>query len=138
MTPFFSNTRNLSIIGIIAVLALIVGITMAVNNSSSMSEQTAVAGDRVFVHYTGTLENGQKFDSSVDRGVPIDFILGRGEVIKGWDDGIAGMKVGDKKHLVIPADKAYGAQGITDGQGNVIIPGGATLIFDVELVKIER
>ncbi|HWP40515.1 MAG TPA: FKBP-type peptidyl-prolyl cis-trans isomerase [Tepidisphaeraceae bacterium] len=101
----------------------------------------AQPGDQVWVHYTGRLEsNGQKFDSSFDRlnrqgsPVPIDFRLGAGQVIKGWDEGIAGMKVGEKRKLIIPPDLAYGAQGTPGGP----IPPNATLVFDVELVGIYR
>jgi FKBP-type peptidyl-prolyl cis-trans isomerase len=89
----------------------------------------AVKGQTVKVHYTGTLENGQKFDSSRDRGEPIEFPLGMGHVISGWDEGIAQLRVGDKARLTIPASMGYGARGVPD-----VIPGGATLIFDVELV----
>jgi len=101
----------------------------------------AQPGDQVWVHYTGRLEsNGQKFDSSFDRlsrqgnPMPIDFRLGAGQVIKGWDEGIAGMKVGERRKLIIPPDLAYGAQGTPGGP----IPPNATLVFDVELVGIYR
>ena len=83
------------------------------------------------VHYTGYLTNGSKFDSSRDRGEPIEFPLGRGRVIKGWDEGIATMKVGEKRRLIIPPHLGYGAR----GAGNAIPP-NATLIFDTELVAI--
>lgn len=88
-------------------------------------------GSMVAVHYTGTLEDGTVFDSSRERGQPIEFPLGRGQVIPGWDEGIALMKEGGKARLIIPSELAYGEQGI---QG--IIPPGATLIFDVELVSV--
>ena len=93
----------------------------------------AKAGDTVSVHYTGTLTDGTKFDSSRDRGEPIEFPLGAGRVIKGWDEGIAKMKVGDQAILVIPASIAYGSR----GAGNGVIPPDATLIFIVELVGIK-
>ena len=91
----------------------------------------AKSGDRVQVHYTGWLENGTKFDSSVDRGRPFEFPLGAGRVIRGWDEGVAGMKVGGKRKLVIPAALGYGDRG-----AGGVIPPGATLIFEVELLKV--
>lgn len=92
-------------------------------------------GQPVTVHYTGWLQNpdgskGTKFDSSVDRGKPFTFIIGIGQVIKGWDEGVATMKEGEKRTLIIPASIGYGARGAAP-----IIPGNATLIFDVELIK---
>jgi peptidylprolyl isomerase len=92
----------------------------------------AKAGQHVFMHYTGWLTNGKKFDSSLDRGDPFDFDLGTGQVIKGWDEGVAGMKVGEKRQLVIPGALGYGPSGTPDGT----IPPNATLIFDVELLRI--
>jgi len=92
--------------------------------------EEAKAGDTVEVHYTGVLTDGTKFDSSVDRGQPFSFNLGAGQVIKGWDQGVEGMKVGGKRKLTIPSDLAYGDRGTGP------IPGGATLIFDVELLDI--
>ena len=93
----------------------------------------AVTGKKVKVHYTGKLEDGTEFDSSIKRGEPIEFTLGVGQVIKGWDEGIGLMKVGDKRQLIIPPELGYGASGV----GNVIPP-NAVLIFDVELVEVEK
>lgn len=93
---------------------------------------TAQAGQAVSVHYTGWLENGTKFDSSRDRGQPFTFNLGAGQVIKGWDEGVTGMKVGGKRRLIIPSELGYGQR----GAGNVIPP-NATLIFDVELLEVQ-
>lgn len=92
----------------------------------------AVNGKMVTVHYSGTLTNGTKFDSSYDRGVPFSFNLGAQEVIQGWDLGVAGMKVGGKRKLVIPSSLGYGATG-----AGGVIPSNATLLFEVELLKVE-
>ena len=92
----------------------------------------AVAGKTTTVHYTGWLTNGQKFDSSVDRGQPFSFPLGSGRVIKGWDEGVQGMKVGGKRKLTIPSALGYGARG-----AGGVIPPNATLIFDVELLGVQ-
>lgn len=92
----------------------------------------AVAGRTVSVHYVGTLTDGTKFDSSRDRGTPFSFLLGSGQVIKGWDQGVAGMKVGGKRSLVIPPELGYGAAGAPGA-----IPGNATLNFEVELLEVE-
>ena len=94
--------------------------------------KVAKAGDTVSVHYTGTLTNGKKFDSSRDRDKPFEFPLGAGKVIKGWDEGVAGMKEGGKRKLIIPPELGYGNRDIGDGA----IPANSTLIFEVELLKI--
>ncbi len=92
----------------------------------------ATIGSLITVHYTGTLTNGQKFDSSVDRGQPFQFRLGEGRVIQGWEQGFAGMKVGGKRTLVIPPSLGYGANQAGP------IPPNSTLIFDVELLNVEK
>lgn len=100
---------------------------------------TAASGSDVTVHYTGWLydenapdQRGEKFDSSVDRGEPFTFLLGAGQVIRGWDDGVAGMKVGGKRVLLIPSDYGYGSRG-----AGGVIPPNASLVFEVELLDVK-
>lgn len=92
----------------------------------------AVAGKTVSVHYTGTLTDGSKFDSSLDRNQPFQFRLGAGQVIQGWDKGVAGMKVGGQRRLTIPPEMGYGARGFPP-----VIPPNSTLMFDVQLLDVK-
>ena len=105
---------------------------LQINDTVVGTGDEAKKGDTLVVHYTGTLEDGTKFDSSVDRGTPFEFQIGQGYVIQGWEEGMLGMKVGGKRTLTIPSDMAYGDSGIPGA-----IPGGATLIFEVELLEIK-
>src|SRR6202142_1472050 len=100
--------------------------TLVVGNGTE-----AKAGDKVTVHYVGTLTNGKKFDSSRDRNEGFSFRLGAGQVIKGWDQGVAGMKVGQMRKLTIPSDLAYGDRGFPP-----VVPPNSTLVFEVELLEV--
>jgi peptidylprolyl isomerase len=108
------------------------GLTYIITQKNEAGQQLK-AGDNVQVHYTGLLTNGVKFDSSLDRGEPISFPLGRGRVIKGWDEGIQKLRVGERATLIIPASLGYGSK----GAGNGDIPPDATLIFIVEVVGVQ-
>lgn len=142
-------------IGKIAILALIIGLVYNLTTKINMNNENnqvlekieqenglvieilklgegsvAEKGKNVAVHYTGRLEDGTVFDSSIERGTPIEFVLGAGMVIQGWEQGILNMKVGEKRILTIPAELAYGSQRVGS------IPGGSTLIFEVELISV--
>jgi len=106
-----------------------IGVKKKVENCQRRSKK----GDTLHMHYTGKLEDGTEFDSSIPRGEPFTFTLGAGQVIKGWDQGLLNMCEGEKRKLSIPSDLGYGDRGAPPK-----IPGGATLIFEVELMKIER
>src|SRR4051812_7538560 len=105
--------------------------TVKVETLAEGMGRSPAAGDTVIVHYTGWLEDGTKFDSSLDRREPFSFVLGRGQVIKGWDEGVAKMRVGEKARLTIPAALGYGARG-----AGGVIPPNANLIFEVELLEV--
>ncbi len=121
-------------------VAMTTNITELVKNDTLVGDgREAEAGFKVAVHYTGWLydesaedKKGEKFDSSVDRGQPFEFDLGAGQVIQGWDQGFAGMKIGGKRTLIIPPEMGYGARG-----AGGVIPPNATLIFDVELLEVK-
>ncbi len=106
--------------------------TMKIEDVKVGTGAEAVSGKKVTVHYTGTLENGTKFDSSKDHGAPFSFNLGAGEVIQGWDQGVVGMKIGGVRKLTIPSELGYGAYGSPP-----VIPANATLLFEIELLGVE-
>ncbi len=112
------------------------GLTVNVTNPGS--GPSAAAGDLITVNYTGTLTDGTKFDSSYDRGTPFQFQLGQGMVIKGWDEGLMGSKVGEKLTITVPPLLGYGQSGIPDGKGGYVIPPNSTLIFDIEVMAINK
>ena len=147
------KNRNMRIIaiGVVVLLALsAVGYVLSKRGGSTSGPEVTTAsglkyvevlegsgatpqrGQTVTVHYTGTLTNGTKFDSSVDRGRPAEYRIGVGEVIKGWDEGIMSMKVGGKRKLIVPANLGYGPMGRPPN-----IPGNSTLLFDVELLGVK-
>ena len=109
-----------------------VATSMIVEDIKAGSGARAEPGNTVSVHYTGTLTDGTKFDSSLDRGDPFSFTLGNGQVIQGWDNGVVGMKVGGERRLIIPADMGYGERGSPP-----VIPPGATLVFTIELLGVQ-
>jgi peptidylprolyl isomerase len=151
-TPPAGRNRQARVIAIVIVLALAASAVayLVVNRTGQSGTEVMTAsglkytdltvgtgatpqkGQTVTVHYTGTLQNGKKFDSSVDRGTPADFRIGVGAVIKGWDEGLMTMKVGGKRRLVIPSNLGYGPTGRPPD-----IPGNSTLIFDVELLGVK-
>jgi FKBP-type peptidyl-prolyl cis-trans isomerase FkpA len=106
--------------------------SLQIEDTKAGTGAEAVPGRRVTVHYTGTLMDGTKFDSSRDRNEPFEFRLGAREVIPGWDKGVEGMKVGGQRHLTIPADMAYGSRGASG-----VIPPNAALQFDIELLDVK-
>lgn len=110
------------------------GLAIEVLRGGTADDSVARIGDTVWVHYTGRLVDGKKFDSSVDRGEPIDFTLGEGAVIRGWEQGIVGMVLGEKRKLTIPPELGYGSQSVGGGA----IPPNSTLVFEVELVGLLR
>lgn len=153
------NNTLLIVIGIIAVVIIVVVLALGgskqTNSNQPMNEQNrgatrttsdglqitdevigtgveATAGKLVTVDYVGTLTNGTKFDSSIDRGTPFTFTLGAGDVIKGWDEGVQGMKIGGKRKLVIPPSLAYGDRAVGG-----VIPANATLVFEVQLLDVK-
>ena len=105
--------------------------SLIIEDIETGSGTEAEKGHRISVHYTGRLADGSKFDSSLDRGQPFEFKLGAGQVIRGWDEGFAGMKEGGKRKLTIPPEMGYGARG-----AGGVIPPNATLVFEVELLKV--
>ena len=106
------------------------------NGSLDAAAGVVEVGDTVFVEYTGRLSDGEVFDSSVDRGIPLDFVAGAGMMIEGFDAAVLGMALGEEKTVEIPADQAYGSQGVPDQMGGYIIPPDADLTFDIKVVDI--
>merc|ERR1712088_1140089 len=136
---FSVNTMKVFLLASMATLALAEpearpsGLKVECLSKPDSCDKVARNGDMLEMHYTGTLEDGKKFDSSYDRSEPFKFQIGVGQVIKGWEEGVLGMCVGEKRRLIVPPALGYGDQGAGD-----IIPGGATLFFDVELISTEE
>merc|ERR1712102_94701 len=127
---FFVAT--LALLGAVNAVTYESGLEVEMVSVPEVCEVKAKRSDLLTMHYTGTLADGTKFDSSVDRNEPFQFQIGIGQVIKGWDEGIVGMCVGEKRKLIVPPELGYGDQGAGE-----VIPGGATLHFDVELLDTE-
>jgi FKBP-type peptidyl-prolyl cis-trans isomerase len=142
------NKTSYMLIGVVALILIIGGYFMFQDKNGGMTMTPsglgiedvavgtgveAVPGKLVTVNYSGTLSDGKKFDSSYDRGQPSQFVLGAGQVIQGWDEGVAGMKAGGKRKLTIPPELGYGNQNVGDG----LIPPNSTLIFEVELLDAQ-
>ncbi|KAJ6636736.1 Peptidyl-prolyl cis-trans isomerase FKBP2 [Pseudolycoriella hygida] len=125
---YLAYATLLCLIGVNAEAKLKIGIKKRVECTTKSKK-----GDLVHIHYTGTLQDGTEFDSSIPRGQPLTFTLGAGQVIKGWDQGLLGMCEGEKRRLVIPPELGYGKSGAGEK-----IPPDSTLIFETELIKIER
>merc|ERR1712076_179846 len=139
-TPSFTMKFFTSALAVLAATASLAasevlpsGLTVEYVQVPEACEVKVKRSDLLTMHYTGTLEDGTKFDSSVDRNEPFQFQIGVGQVIRGWDEGVLGMCVGEKRKLIVPAALGYGDQGAGD-----VIPGGATLYFDVELLGSEE
>merc|ERR1712012_1269617 len=137
----YSRSQKMKVlVALVAVVAVIAepevkdsGLKVEYISKPDSCDRVARNGDMLGMHYTGTLEDGKKFDSSYDRSEPFKFQIGVGQVIKGWEEGVLGMCIGEKRRLIVPPELGYGDQGAGD-----IIPGGATLFFDVELVGAEE
>ena len=127
-----------TVLGLVTALVVGVGValaaTLGIEDLAPGDGAAAAPGDTVAVHYTGWLTDGTKFDSSLDRGQPFSFVLGAGQVIAGWDQGVAGMKPGGKRRLTIPPELGYGDRAVGGG----LIPANSTLVFEVELIEVQH